>query len=293
MGSFYSFRNPSAALAGAVEMLWYYQGYDPPHTYERILPAGTVELVVNLTDEVLRTYHPETFVPTKMRGPILAGLHEEPIIVDTMQQTRMMGAGFRPGGAWQILGIPIAEFEGRHIELDCLQLQGVAQLEEQLYFASTSEKCFDLMEAWLLSHLNRSNHPEVSWAIEQIVLYPSTAKIAELAEETGLSARRLGELFKREVGVGPKSFAMIRRFQSVISDIQRDPSIDWCQLAISAGYADQAHFNREFRRFSGIRPTEYSQLCLRELGEVASGERDQICPIVAPGPSDFFNTSAS
>jgi AraC-like DNA-binding protein len=76
-------------------------------------------------------------------------------------------------------------------------------------------------------------------------------------KENGYSHRRFIELFRRAVGLTPKLYSRVSRFQAAIERIGADPAVSWIELALAAGYSDQAHFNREFREFAGITPGEY------------------------------------
>ena len=82
-------------------------------------------------------------------------------------------------------------------------------------------------------------------------------RVREAAKYLGLSQRRFIQVFKAEVGITPKLFSRIQRFQQIRTFIQHYPSINWADLAIDLGYFDQSHFIREFLEFSGLSPTDY------------------------------------
>ena len=83
-------------------------------------------------------------------------------------------------------------------------------------------------------------------------------RIESMARELGIGRRQLERLFKLQVGVGPKEFASLARFGAALRRI--DGATAWTDVAAAAGYADQAHFIRNFKRRSGLTPTEYRQL---------------------------------
>ena len=72
-----------------------------------------------------------------------------------------------------------------------------------------------------------------------------------------MSAKRFIERFKAEVGVSPKHYCRIRRFQRTVTRAHRGQIVDWPQVALECGYYDQAHFIHEFRSFAGLTPTGY------------------------------------
>jgi AraC-like DNA-binding protein len=67
-------------------------------------------------------------------------------------------------------------------------------------------------------------------------------------------------VFREEVGIQPKAWWRIQRFQAAIKDLYRGADLPWAELALQCGYYDQSHFINEFRAFSGINPTTYVQL---------------------------------
>ncbi|HEV1996462.1 MAG TPA: helix-turn-helix domain-containing protein, partial [Candidatus Acidoferrum sp.] len=100
-------------------------------------------------------------------------------------------------------------------------------------------------------------HPAVAFALGEFQAAPQGQKIVEVTGRTGFSARRFIDLFEKEVGLTPKLFCRVQRFQRVLHMIQTCCSIDWAEIALSCGYYDQAHFIHDFRTFSGINPSTY------------------------------------
>ena len=84
----YYTRRPASPLSACVADLWLYTGYRPEHAFERILPTGTVEIVINLRNaEPLRCYDSDTFGLTgKIHGPLVSGARARHCMVDTAQQ---------------------------------------------------------------------------------------------------------------------------------------------------------------------------------------------------------------
>ena len=100
---------------------------------------------------------------------------------------------------------------------------------------------------------------------------PHIRSVLGVARETGLSRRRFAQLFRKQVGLTPKLYCRLHRFQQVRRQIASGAPVDWVDLALAlaGGYCDQAHLVNEFRNFSGISPSVY----------LANGHRSQItCP---------------
>jgi len=111
----------------------------------------------------------------------------------------------------------------------------------------------------LLSRLchGMENHYAVSGALEIFGKNPAGPRVREAAKYLGLSQRRFIQVFKTEVGMTPKLFSRIQRFQQTRTLIQQNPLPHWAALALDLGYFDQSHLIREFLEFSGLSPTDY------------------------------------
>ena len=81
--------------------------------------------------------------------------------------------------------------------------------------------------------------------------------MTDLADHIGISSRRFIQLFSNEVGLTPKLFSRVRRFQQVLQQIRSGTEFSWVDMAASCGYFDQVHFIHDFKEFSGINPTAY------------------------------------
>jgi AraC-like DNA-binding protein len=251
---------PSAELANEVERLWCIEGPPSLDGFERVLPHGLIEIVINLSDGELRCYDRILPTATRRRGPLLSGVQRSYFVVDTRQLDAMVGVRLKPGGAWRLFGLPAALLADDHVDLAEVGGPEIANWTEQLAVPRSAAGRLRLLDGLLLraARRRRDSHPAVGWAVEQLRRYPDSARIGDLAAEASLSMRRFSELFIREVGVNPKGFARIRRFRSVIGRLQqRGGEIDWSALSLESGYADQAHLIRDFREFSGLTPTAY------------------------------------
>jgi len=100
-------------------------------------------------------------------------------------------------------------------------------------------------------------HPAVRYALEQFDAFALFRSVADVTAQIGLSSRRFIEIFRNQVGLTPKLYCRIRRFQKVLAAIDDASEVDWTGVALKCGYFDQAHFIHDFRAFSGVNPTTY------------------------------------
>ncbi|MGP0066953.1 MAG: DUF6597 domain-containing transcriptional factor [Isosphaeraceae bacterium] len=264
---------PRPPLSDFVELFWLYAGYAPSHAHlkERLLPTGTMELVINLREDRVKVYdRHDTDRFESFRGSVICGAQSEFFVIDTAEQASVIGAHFRPGGAFPFLHLTAGELLNAHAPLESLWGNRAGDLRDRLVEAKTPEARFAILEQTLLAQADRPllHHPAVAFAIEEIRRMPDAWTIAHLADRVGLSHRRFIQAFNEEVGLTPKLFGRIIRFQEVLNRIGAGREIRWANLAASCGYYDQAHFIRDFRAFSGLTPTAYVGLRTEHLNHV-------------------------
>jgi len=250
---------PGPPLSDFVEMFWLYEGYDPGHPRERLLPTGTTELVFDLDDAPMRIAPHDEAAFRTFRGPVLCGVHAEPFVIDTSLPAAVLGVHFKPGGAFPFLPVPADEFRGTHVPLDAMWGARAHSLKEEVLNAPSTAGKFAALERGLLSAARRplARHPAVRFALAQFLDGTPVGRVGKVADRVGLSRRRFIEAFRVEVGLTPKLFCRVRRFQDVLTHIDGHRRVGWSAVAQACGYFDQAHFINDFRAFSGFNPATF------------------------------------
>ena len=254
----YHSRIPTPPLDRYVERLWHLND-SPAHLHESILPSGTTELVINLSRDEIRIYDPNDITRfARFSGAIVSGSFARPFATDTDQHAAIIGAHFRVGGAFSLLGVDAGDLANAHIDLESLWGPKARTLREQLCEANSAERRFQVLEQSLLTRLGsvRESHASVTTAVAALSEDP-TRRIHEVVRETGFSPRRVIQLFTREVGLPPKLFCRVRRCQRALDLVRHMSEPRWGLLALQCGYFDQSHFIRDFRSFTGFSPLEY------------------------------------
>ena len=261
VASIFDFHKPKPPLSKFVDSFWLYEGYETQHKTQRILPTGTLELVINLRRNELLFYDAERSENcSRFSGAIVSGAHGRGLV--PADEAFIIGVHFKPGGAFPFLGLPAGELADTHVDLDTLWGPSAGRLRERLCEAGTSAERFRLLENVLLNRLCHGveQHYAVSAALEKFWKNQGGPTVREAAKYLGLSQRRFIQVFKTEVGMTPKLFSRIQRFQQTRTFIQQNPSLNWAALAFDLGYFDQSHLIREFVEFSGLSPTDYLKL---------------------------------
>ena len=235
------------------------------------MPTGESTVVFQLGDEQIRVYDWKN--PTRFDSfgfAALCGPRSQPFVIDTAEQDRVFGIQFRPGGAFPFFHAPGREFENRDVELELLWPGATCRLRERLLEATDVDTMFRIAEATLLEQLVRplQLHPGVASAARSLAARPHCTRVATVVEGIGMSHRRFLQLFANQIGMTPKAFCRVRRFQRVLVHLKTVREINWPRIALDCGYYDQAHFIHDFQSFSGFSPTAYSAIKTEHLNHV-------------------------
>lgn len=255
-GAIYRTYSPGPPLAEFVERFWFCEG-TPPHPREHILPSGTVELVVNLRDDEVRIDGPH---PQRLSGAAVSGTYSGYFVIDPVPHAAMIGVHFRPGGAAPFLHTTPGDLADAHADLAALWGKPATELRDRLCAVATPGERFAVLERTLTARLARAanRHRAVPAALAAFE-HPGVS-VREVAGRVGLCQRRFIRVFAAEVGLTPKLYSRVRRFQRARTLAERGAAPDWARVAAECGYFDQAHLIRDFRAFAGLNPTEYRRL---------------------------------
>lgn len=250
---------PPAPLSSLVESIWDCRQPAPAHHFERMLPSACAQLVFNLAEDETRVYD-DALRCTRNAGAALDAPAFRGFIIDTAEQTSAVGVVFRAGAAAAFFRERMDPVANRHLDLDALARGGGA-LRQRLLEARDADARLRIVLRWLCMRMDATGacmHPAVAHALRRLDDASGAApRIPALAAECRLSPRRFGELFREQVGMGPKRYARLQRFHHVVAQVHRRRAPDWAGLAVDCGFHDQAHLAHEFRAFAGMAPTAY------------------------------------
>lgn len=252
----------SPPLAGAVEVVFSFEGYEPEHRFERLVPDGRMHLVIELDGRERYVYDNQSGRPIQVcRDAWLSGVHSNYLTFgETGPAARMAGAILAPGCALPFVGKPLHAFNDRVTPATEVYGESIDELRQRLLGLAVGPEINSEIEGWLESRYDARLEapPIVRTAVEAIMESPAQVVFTALVEAQGsVSYRHFVELFKRHVGPNPKLMQRIVRFSQVFQSIQGRSQVDWANLSLELGYSDQAHFIRDFRAFSGYRPQRF------------------------------------
>ena len=268
-------RTVAPVLAAHVECLWASERGALAHARERNLPTGRADLVIALQQDALTRYAGAAdCTGQRLRGGLVQGPSLCHFLRDTSTPSSVVGVQFRAGGAAALIGVPLGELAGRVVSLDDLWGRRAAVLREQLQGLPTPERRLDALEQFLLQALRRATPslaaaPELRWALQRFDRQPAVAQVEPVRAWVGWSAQRFIAQFRHEVGIAPKQYCRLRRFNAVVERLAAGREADWAQVALDGGYSDQAHLIREFRSFAGLTPGRYRAVSPEQPNHVA------------------------
>lgn len=207
-----------------------------------VLPDGSVDLVL-VSDGA--SGHAYLYGTTTVSGDVaLAAGHH------------YLGVRFRPGQSRHFLRAVAVELTDTHEAAAGLLAFELRDIPEQL----AAGPVFDRLDAVLVRHL-RDCPPSTSpldAAIRALAAAGGDMPVSQAADVYGKSLRQFERQFQQTVGVGPKLYARIERFQRAARRVSASTQ-SLAEIAAELGYSDQSHMSHEFRRFSGLPPAAYAR----------------------------------
>ena len=253
-------RFPQLPLSQFVENMWLVQGYETGYKREKILPDGAIELIFDLDPEPKYIFEDEASAGFRtVKKAWISGERTKYIVIGAEKNQSMVGVRFRPGGAYPFFRFPISELSESVTELDLIWGSLVDEIRNQLQEIEHPDDRLLRLESLLLQQVQRTLEPNrlIAFAVKQLQQSPQFLAIRDLASMVGISQKHLISQFEKVVGLRPKSFARVCKFQKVVNLLEQQNQIEWSDLALECGYYDQAHFIKEFQAFSGLNPSAY------------------------------------
>lgn len=225
----------------------------------RVLPAGCVDLFCRFqrSSGERRIINPVLLIcaPTDYFK-----------LVDVNSSIEIVGVRFKPGEAFSVLRSSPLSLSGETVVAQDYSVD-FAPLFNQLSTSHSTQQALNLLQRFVLERI-LSPLPENSLRVREAIRLLSgngrePLRIADVADKLGVSERTLRRDISQLVGLSPKCLSRILRFQRTVASLRSSSPFDLCTTALNSGYADQAHFGREFQELAGLSPIAY----LRSLSQ--------------------------
>jgi len=252
---FYLEKAPTPILRPWIRSLWYCRAPGVPHSRERVLPNGCIQIVLNLSRDYLTDCDEDGETNRRLPPAIVVGARARHEVVDTADMQELAGIIIQPGGFGPLFRERADLLFECSVALD--DIWRSPQLIERMREAPNPSAKLRILDC-LLQELVRPHARRSELVDHAIGLFRTGVTIADCARSIGVSSRHFSQVFREDVGMSPKSWCRVGRFQVAVRALHNRVDIPWATLALECGYYDQSHFANDFRAFSGIDPTTYS-----------------------------------
>lgn len=249
---------PAAPLLPYIECYWarVSRAEKTPSSH-LVLPDGCIDIIFNFGD--LWERQSSAGRPANGKRSYIVGTMSAPLIVNSGKVVEFLGVRFRPGKAYKFLHTPASEFTNTSVALNDLWGKNAKILEQQLVEQNKLSEKIQLLEEELLRRLQFGSECDGSFelTLQMIVMGRGLQSIKALSSLLGMSRQHITRKFQQYIGIGPKLFSRIIRFQHMRKNISRAQEMIWCQAALEFGFYDQAHMISDFKEFTGFTPEQY------------------------------------
>ena len=247
---------PNPRLSHIIKRYWSLESDDLVGEPETILPDGCPEIVFNLSDRFERIDGSNSELQP---ATLFAGQISRSISIRPTGKVSLFGVRFHPTGAFTVGRISQNELTDKIFDIESIFGRRGSDLEEAINLEYTFESRIAIFERFVFA-----NRPKVentknvcTFAADYLNRTAGNTSIAKLADMLNISERNLERKFREQVGLSPKKFARIVRFQNVVRSIESAAYPSFLDIALSFGYFDQSHLIRDFQEFGGQSPLEY------------------------------------
>ncbi len=260
----YQIHQPTGPLRRYVKALWSLElqlGSGETAT-ERVAPNGCACLLLHLGNPP-RVLNTDGQGSAQLRAQV-SGQKTTFTDLEVSGHVHMVAVILRPEATSAVLGLPAHELGADAVDLGDLFDAPGRRLAEQLAHCPDPAARFAHLQSFLWTHLARVDAaPDrcMGEVVRRVTASGGTVRVQELARGLDLSTRQLERKVAAAVGLSPKAFCRVVRYQKSLALKQHHPSLSLTELAYEAGYADQAHFNREFRTITGLTPAAAFDAC--------------------------------
>lgn len=242
---------PSAPLSSYVKYYWIVKTKDTNNI--QTIPSGCIHLVFHKGGDLCFSNgkkQPKFFI----RGQL-----SSPGVLLPSGNIDMIAVVFHPLGIIPCLTFPINELYNQYIDIDDIEDTKLKELKEMILHEENVCSCIKFIENFLLEKINGFADYNYTRIFNSIQLAKKHIQIgvSDLADNACLGYRHFKREFSRYLGMDPKEYLRVIRFQKALYILQNNPRLDMADLAYSCGFYDNSHLVKEFRWMTGYTPSEY------------------------------------
>lgn len=239
-----------------IKYFWAIKSHDETVVHHKLLPVSNIDIILNFSS-------PIKYIADDNREIIadkvhFNGIRDKYLMMDQRGPLDIIGISFSSTGVYPFLKIPLSEFKNKTIGLDCLMKDFTSRIEEVRGVDSIKEK-IDAIEKELVKMVDTGLIPKkkTKQILQQFYINDDGDRIHEFCRQYGISQRQLERYFSKYIGINPKLYQRLTRFQKTFNTMMQNKDMDFTTLAYENDYYDQNHFIKEFKSFTGATPTGF------------------------------------
>jgi len=245
---------PDNDIKEYIEYYWIIENDDPAVHRQKIIPDGYPEIIIHYRDPYRININNKWEVQSRY---LVAGQIKKHFYLENTAASGVFGIKLRPPALTHLFDIQMDRLADKVVSIDELNEEKLHTLISRLQAGGKEERTIACNE-YFRQLVAASHRPEklIDEAIDSILACKGVIEINKLCKTLFTTQRQLQRLFKKYIGIPPKIYARIIRFNYIFQLIKHD-QLTWTQVALDAGYYDQAHFIRNFKSFTGEDPSRY------------------------------------
>ncbi len=225
---------------------------DADSNHIRVLPDACVELFINYTST------PVAIIGNELhKRSIVSFRMSQPMDVQMRKGSGCLAVCFQPGMAYQFFRMPMNALSNTTAGLSDVWMHLAEEIEDKLASALSNDFRVEIVQEYLLQQLaNNKRDLQIEHCLKEVQDSSGLINVSKLSQNLGISQRHLSRKFQQCIGLSPKEYLRMSRFLRSLSYLKSYPAFSLTEIAYQSGYYDQAHFNRDYRTFSGHTPGE-------------------------------------
>ena len=269
-------------LKGYIERIWIFESGAmlPSDDTKVLVPNGRLLLLLPFQNGLVGRKADKVYTAYENKMS-LVGMTDIPSAIDTQAvgPVGAIGVEFSPAGAYRVLHLKLNEIKNQVFHLTDILGKVASAIEQKMgELNNPADKVRLLQQFFLTLFTQREEDPLFDYCVRKIKLTKGKISVAQLQHETGYSSRWLNIKFEEKLGLSPKTFNSVIRFQHFYQSIISNPADFWRQKDFYIQYYDESHFYKDFKRFTGMSPAKLIQ------------SKNEFGKLFRISTSDFYNT---
>ncbi len=249
-----SYYKPHPLLQKYIYKYWSWE-CDKKINLPKALPGVNTELIFHYKSP-FKFVHSKTVASYSTSQSFIAGVRDSTYSLVSKEDTGFISVRFREGAFNNFCRVPQKEFIGQF--LSAKDLWGIigAEFEKKVVESQTHTKRIKIIESYLFKFLEiySKKNERMDYILKQV---SRNINLSNLSNELGISYRHFNRIFLEYMGLNPKSFQKISRFDSILRNLTLSKNINYLNEALNTGYFDQSHFIKDFKKFVNETPTSF------------------------------------